>query len=118
MKTLSDCLTSPYENTHWMECPNCSGGNIHHYTVEVYEREEDAKTGLHVTVEHRPEIAPPPGLPSESAVKTDFDMAGNPSTRRHGVRIWFWCEHCEDRFALDISQNKGLTVVRLTPEDL
>jgi hypothetical protein len=33
-----------------LHCPNCNGFYLHQGKTEVFERSEDAKEGLHVTV--------------------------------------------------------------------
>ncbi len=80
-------------------CPNCGSNYMHHDKVEVCERTEDATTGLRVVVE-------------EGRVTTDSNLAGNPSSRRHGLVIHFSCEGCHARSAIEIAQHKGNTEVR------
>ena len=79
-------------------CPKCGFEYLHHDKVEVFDRIEDATTGLHVTVMSEP-----------SRVNVDESIVGNPSSRRHGVRIEFWCEGCSERSALTLAQHKGVT---------
>ncbi|WP_193090875.1 hypothetical protein [Halomonas colorata] len=81
-----------------LQCPNCKGNYLHHDRVEIFERQEDAKTGIHVTVENGSSVQ-------------DTSMAGNPSTRRHGLNIFFWCEFCDAVPVLTIAQHKGNTLV-------
>lgn len=85
-------------------CPNCGDTHLHHEQVEVFERNEDETTGLHVVVE-------------AGKVTIDRRLAGNPSGRRHGLRIYFWCEGCSARPALTLAQHKGNTFVDFTFED-
>jgi len=77
--------------------------------VEVWEREEDAGTGIHVTVDGVDRPTAGRGVPR---VTVDADMEGNPSDRRHGLRIFFWCEHCTDEIELALDQHKGTTFLR------
>ena len=77
-------------------CPACDGTHMHHERVEVFEREEDAVVGLHVTV-------------ADMQVTTDMSLEGNPSRRRDGLAIRFWCEECGGKSLLTISQHKGNT---------
>ena len=83
-----------------LECPLCGYLNLHQDTVEVFNREEDAKTGLHATVDG-------------SKVSLDTAMGGNPSSRRHGLSIGFWCEGCDELGALrlNVVQHKGCTEI-------
>jgi hypothetical protein len=82
-------------------CPNCNGNYLHHDRVEVFEREEDAHSGLQVTV-------------SGKEVTTRTSLTGNPSMRRHGVKIFFSCEFCDAIPVLTIAQHKGNTHTDMT----
>jgi hypothetical protein len=82
-----------------LTCPVCGSIYLHHGRVEVFNRAEDAPRGLHVVVDH-------------DRVSADERLAGNPSARRHGVRITFWCEECEQQPVLCLAQHKGLSLVR------
>lgn len=79
-------------------CPACGGNYLRHGRIHVYDRSEDSRTGVHVTV-------------SGSAVNMNSDMSGNPSGRREGLLIEFFCEQCEAQPVLQIAQHKGLTLV-------
>lgn len=80
-------------------CPNCGGFNLHHGRVEVFERSEDEKSGIHVVVDGK-------------EVVVDTSMSGNPSRRRHGLSISFECEVCGDLpGALTVVQHKGSTYI-------
>jgi len=78
-------------------CPVCKEPWLHHIRVQVFERGEDATTGLHVTV-------------SGEEVFTDGKMDDNPSKRRHGLSIEFWCECCGRISVLEFAQHKGKTL--------
>lgn len=81
-------------------CPCCSGGHLHHDKVHAYSRlEEDSPRGVHAT------------LTEGGALHTDLDMRHNPSRRRDGMRIEFWCEDCDARPWLDLYQHKGETLL-------
>lgn len=71
---------------------------MHHERIEIFDRNEDAVTGLHVVVEG-------------SKVITDTNLHGNPSARRDGIRIHFRCEGCKAKSFMEISQHKGNTYV-------
>lgn len=75
-------------------CPHCGGVYLHHYRVETFERKEDAKKGLHVIV-------------SGDKIRVNESMKKNPSPRRQGVRILFYCEDCPWISAITIIQYKG-----------
>ncbi|RUR51430.1 hypothetical protein [Vreelandella populi] len=81
-----------------LQCPNCNGNYLHHEKIEVFEREEDAKSGLQVTV-------------AGKEVTTSTSLSGNPSLRRHGIAISFSCEFCDAVPVLTIAQHKGNTLV-------
>ncbi|MBI4248079.1 MAG: hypothetical protein HY611_01140 [Elusimicrobia bacterium] len=81
-----------------LECPACKHNNLHHERVEVFERSEDQKQGVHCSV-------------SKSGAIFDTNLAGNPSERRHGLIIYFICESCSAKPILTIAQHKGTTYV-------
>jgi hypothetical protein len=81
-----------------LSCPVCHGDFLHHHIVDLFEREQDEKTGLHISV-------------SSGGVQVDSNMLHNPSRRRNGLRIEFWCETCNAKPRLDIVQHKGNTLV-------
>lgn len=77
-------------------CPSCGCINLHHEAVEIFECGEDAEYGVHVTV-------------TEGKATMDTTLSGNPSDRRHGLKISFWCEQCHEKPVLIIKQHKGST---------
>ena len=83
-------------------CPGCGGDYIHHDRVEVFECGEDEETGLHVVVR-------------DGKATIDKSLVGNPSARRHGLRIRFYCELCPVKSVLTLSQHKGNTFVDFSP---
>ncbi len=83
-----------------LECPGCGGSYLHHVKVEVFDRSEDQEDGLHVVVGHQD-------------VQVNEHMNGNPSRRRHGLKIYLECENCECNPVLIVSQHKGQTYVDL-----
>jgi hypothetical protein len=84
-----------------LPCPACGTNNLHHDRVLVFSRGEDAEltTVTEVTSE-RTVIAAAPSLATK-----------NPSTRRDGLAIKFWCENCSARPELTIAQHKGETEI-------
>ena len=81
-------------------CRNCKTAMLYHDKVEIFERDEDDEYGLHVVVE-------------DYNVKVDRDIKNNPSTRRHGLTIYFHCQLCFERNVLKISQHKGCTELEM-----
>lgn len=74
----------------------CGDSWLHHVRVDTFERSEDADEGLHVTT-------------TGDNVTVNRMLLGNPSTRRQGLIIYFFCEVCPARPRLLISQHKGQT---------
>ena len=85
---------------HDVQCVQCGEVLVHHSKVEVFERTEDAERGLYVAVEEG-------GL----TVDSNSLLEGNPSKRRQGLKIHFWCEVCRCTFSMNISQHKGNTYI-------
>ena len=79
------------------KCPICGGENLHHDAVDVYFRKhEDAPEGMFIR------------CADDASIKS-ISPEGNPSNRRDGLVITFWCESCDDRPQLAILQHKGTT---------
>ena len=91
---------------HTLLCP-CGDMYIHQRAVEVFNRSEDAEEGTHVLVD-------------EENITVDRDLTGNPSLRRQGLSIYFWCEGCGDTSKLTIAQHKGVTLVEfaIVPQEV
>jgi hypothetical protein len=82
-------------------CPRCDGDCLHHGRIEIFDRSEDAiNTALTIVS----------GGLSANHLLPSKDLP-NPSSRRHGLRINFWCEGCPDELALalTLAQHKGTT---------
>lgn len=90
-----------------LHCPVCGFEFTHQRRVEVFEREEDKETGLRVTV-------------TRDEVSQNSDLTGNPSSRRQGLTVDFYCENgCY--FTMALSQHKGQTFlefINLVESDL
>ena len=91
-------------------CPKCGGNNLHHNSVTDYYRTEDGATVRVTTVD---------GNELSSSIMPN-KTSGNPSGRRSGIVIDFWCENCHgeindaapeytEYFKLQIRQHKGTT---------
>ncbi len=83
-----------------LRCCRCGERHLHHDEVDIFARSEDAVSGLHVNVQN-------------TQVAIDTSLNGNPSSRRHGLSILFWCEICHARQVLTVAQHKGQTFVNL-----
>ena len=83
-------------------CPGCNETYcLHHSRVEIFNREEDDTTGLHVDVKR-------------NSLTVDENVSGNPSARRSGLTIYFWCEHCQGmELRWHIYQHKGITLTHM-----
>ncbi len=79
-------------------CPSCGNNYLHHERIEVFDRKEGEATGLHVTID-------------DGKAVVDNNLDGNPSDRRHGLRIHFSCEGCTAKPFMEIIQHKGNTFV-------
>lgn len=96
----------------WLKCPTCNEEYLHQHSVTEYVRRgEDGPTmamelcGLATKI------------PNEDADDR------NPSSRRDGIRISFYCEHCSEPYPDDIkafvkpdielvlAQHKGFTEI-------
>jgi len=84
-----------YEKT--FKCPSCDGDNLHQDAVDIYFRKyEDSAEGMFIRCE-------------DTATLRSISPEGNPSNRRDGLVISFWCEGCDDKPQLAILQHKGTT---------
>lgn len=93
--------TEDYGGSQMLCCPACGNGYIHHEDVLVFSRRtEDAPSQLTRVVA------------GGMAMVGDSGQGRNPSSRRDGIAIRFWCEGCgADDFELTIEQHKGNTFV-------
>lgn len=84
-------------------CPRCGSDYLHHNDVLVFDRREDAEAVTLTQVD----------AGSVSVSMAPSTAAGNPSMRRDGVTINFWCENCgENRpLQLHLAQHKGCTEI-------
>jgi hypothetical protein len=99
------------DDSSWLICPSCGDTNLHHADVVVYSRAEDSK------VTRETHVVDTTGLGFASYL-VDSSASKNPSSRRHGMTIEFWCEHCEGvKFTLCISQHKGATEMYWKPKE-
>jgi hypothetical protein len=79
-----------------LSCPRCGEQNLHRNCVTVFDRNEDGEKLTKTTIER------------DVTVKTvRAHESANPSYRRHGLAIRFWCEGCQQTSELTIEQHKG-----------
>lgn len=91
-----------------LQCPKCDSNHMHHFGIELFNREEDQK-GEHITM-----YVPESGAWNIINVKcpnhtVDDNMGNNPSSRRTGIIISFVCEECHDIIKLNLTQHQGQT---------
>ena len=72
---------------------------MHQGRVTVFDRSDDAELTAVTTVAD--------GLTATHLRPSN--QVSNPSGRRHGLAIAFFCEHCGGDIELTIAQHKGLT---------
>jgi hypothetical protein len=95
---LPDFSDSAVDNA--IECPVCGGNNLHHANVSVFDRVEDEVKTTVTTVAESGEVT----------VRTEDSAESlNPSRRRHGLLITFWCESNCEVPSLAVYQHKGST---------
>jgi len=84
-----------------LKCPRCRGNYLHHGRVIVFDRGEDDQLTAVTTVDS--------GL-SATHIRPSAEVA-NPSDRRDGIAIAFWCEGCNGSLELTLAQHKGNTAL-------
>jgi hypothetical protein len=105
-----------------LACPRCRAANLHHDCVTIFNRipkpsaldddgsaqTEDGELVL------KTEVAGDEGrAPSVRSIISHGHS--NPSARRNGLTIRFYCEHCDARRVLAIWQHKGATMLEWLP---
>ena len=91
-------------------CPNCGSPTLHQEFVEVFFREEDADEGIGVSVQGVNSAMKQSGI-EYTPVSVFTSQKRNPSRRRDGVAIQFWCEACPAHPVLHVLQHKGDTII-------
>jgi hypothetical protein len=64
--------------------PGCGGWNLHHMRVFAYDRREDDERVLRTTIDG-----------NGAELEWRANDHSNPSSRRDGIVIEFWCENCD-----------------------
>jgi hypothetical protein len=87
-----------------LSCPCCGGQFLHHGRVTIFHRErgEDSPRTLETSVEG----------PVTLCNITPSATSANPSSRRDGFAIAFYCEECRLDAELTFAQHKGQTLVQ------
>ena len=90
-------------DTDTLACPYCKDDFLHHGRVAVFHdpHGEDGKRIIKNRVMGRDVVSE----------VVDRRQSRNPSNRRDGVGIFFWCEGCGQHSELTFAQHKGQTLV-------
>lgn len=93
-----------FEPATTLLCPLCTGAFLHSTYVVVYDRHQGGLKTFETTIDHV-EM-------SRSAV--DSEVSDNPSEKRHGLAVGFYCEDCgeDEEFELTFAQHNGQTLVQ------
>jgi hypothetical protein len=100
--TLSNEVSLFRDSNVTLLCPHCGHFCLHHSRVDVYNRGEDDPFSMRTVCY---------GESSQSTGIKNVNSDENPSKRRDGIRIHFWCEGCKETPDLAIVQHKGNTFV-------
>jgi hypothetical protein len=103
MKTVDKYVT--IEDDTNLRCPICQGFCLHQGAVTTYFRKEDEEKTMVSEI----------SIEGVSVINTSSNDCGNPSSRRHGLRINMSCEGCGDIPSLLIYQHKGTTYIEWAP---
>jgi hypothetical protein len=107
-RTIGDFTRKFFGPHKWGEaitCPNCGGDNLHHSPVTVFDRREDAPDTIVTEVEN-----------GRAAMRvTPSNQTRNPSSRRDGLAMSFWCETCPAKSEMTLEQHKGATFMGWQP---
>lgn len=103
---MSDFNSKPRLAHDALVCPWCGGTTISYEVVTVFDRAEDAPHVRETAIEGD-------SIESKVVVAATSD---NPSPRRNGVTLYFYCEDCDpgrdEGFTLEIAQHKGQTLIK------
>jgi len=86
----------------YLLCPCCGETYLHHGNVDIFMRPEDGTDTVHTSVT---------GFTTKTTL-VKSNTVDNPSSRRYGLRIGFWCEICGEESALTLAQHKGNTHIQ------
>jgi len=98
MSGFDDTLS--IENQPDLTCPRCGEQWLHHGEVRVYSRPIEDGQEQETRISHYGRVFVDP-----------YNKRDNPSARRDGLTIDFWCESCREGSTLTIAQHKGMTAI-------
>lgn len=97
-------------------CPRCGFQHLQHGVVTVYDRHEDAEHTTKITNRCSDTGFKEPH--SRTVIETERSSESrNPSSRRHGLAISFFCERCHGTSELTVAQDRGCTILAWKPAD-
>ena len=103
-------------------CPRCGDEYLAHVAVTAYDRHEDAEYTTKTAIRCQDTFSGgPDGLVVETeqgrtvVEKERSSGSRNPSSRRHGIAISFFCEGCHETSELTVAQHKGYTFLAWRP---
>ncbi|MDQ0320771.1 hypothetical protein QO002_002909 [Pararhizobium capsulatum DSM 1112] len=101
-------MSKPTGETKQFVCQGCNN-EVGAYLIrtEIFEREEDAKTGTYVDIMMEDGCVFHTTDTSSVIVDNKSPLGNNPSKRRNGLRIHFGCEYCDETSILSIASHKG-----------
>lgn len=101
----------PYKHKGILLCPRCGKDSyLHHQGVSYFARQEDGAFGTRVDVREK-DVDEIPFHQVCVSTDTHNRLVENPSRRRGGIAISFWCELCGGSYEFCIAQHKGQTLV-------
>lgn len=85
-----------------LQCPNCKNSFLHHSFVQIFERVKEDGESNAIQID---------GINSSGKflISMSENNQRNPSARRDGIIIGFWCECCSAHIEMHIAQHKGCT---------
>jgi hypothetical protein len=93
-----------------LACPQCKGDCLHHTGVSIYEREREdgATTDFRISAGRGDAGFDPEQNRHATNIQIRQDSThDNPSNRRGGIAIRFYCEFCNKSSELTVFQHKG-----------
>jgi len=91
-----------------LDCPNCGCSNLHQTGVSNFNRYFEDSVGFRTSIKQSRKER---NVEDIITVGTGED---NPSPRRNGLTIHFYCEQCPSLSSLSIWQHKGTTFIGWT----
>jgi hypothetical protein len=101
------------ENVDKLCCPCCGDETgLHQFTTTTFmrAREDDQKTTKVTALNGNRDLSDESLITVQTTILNSDDSL-NPSDRRDGLIIKFWCENCPTIHELAIYQHKGATLI-------